>query len=169
MLFSTEKVALDTNGVLMHKPQVKNKKIEVNRMEWQLFYSGFMAHSEDEYLTIGNFYTDEATSFKEVGPHGENISYYLIDSVFVEPFSDPYIPNIITPNNDGKNDFFFIEGLKINNWQLSVHNRWGERVYHTNDYRNNWRGEGLSAGVYFYLLRHQEIGVEYNGTLTIVY
>ncbi|RZK75845.1 MAG: DUF11 domain-containing protein, partial [Pedobacter sp.] len=65
------------------------------------------------------------------------------------------IPNVITPNGDGKNDTFRIEGLELypeNN--IIIFNRWGNEVYHSNgSYQHNWSGEGLNAGTYYYLLK----------------
>jgi gliding motility-associated-like protein len=47
---------------------------------------------------------------------------------------------IITPNSDGKNDFFIIQcAVGVNN-HLSIFNRFGGLVYETDDYLNNWTG-----------------------------
>ena len=61
------------------------------------------------------------------------------------------IPNVITPNGDDKNQAFVIDNLK-GDWTLIIYNRWGQAVYESPRYRNDWSGEGLNAGVYFYLL-----------------
>ena len=66
------------------------------------------------------------------------------------------IPNVFTPNGDGVNDTFEIPG--INNYaanELTVMNRWGSTVYMKKGYHNEWNGEGLNEGTYFYLLRVQ--------------
>jgi gliding motility-associated-like protein len=63
-------------------------------------------------------------------------------------------PNVITPNNDGKNDFFVINNIR-DNWKLQVFNRWGKLVFESANYRNDWGGEGASA-TYFYLLTSPE-------------
>ena len=63
------------------------------------------------------------------------------------------IPNVFTPNGDGKNEKFDIGGLdKYPFSTLYVYNRWGAMVYQSKDYRNNWTGTGLNAGSYFYTL-----------------
>jgi gliding motility-associated-like protein/uncharacterized repeat protein (TIGR01451 family) len=63
------------------------------------------------------------------------------------------IPNVFTPNGDGKNEKFDIGGLdKYPSSSLYVYNRWGAMVYQSKDYRNNWDGTGLNAGSYFYTL-----------------
>lgn len=63
-------------------------------------------------------------------------------------FPDVEIPNIITPNNDGINDVFWITGLKIGTG-LRIYNRWGKLLFEEDDYMHNWRGEGLSDGLYY--------------------
>jgi gliding motility-associated-like protein len=69
------------------------------------------------------------------------------------------IPNIITPNGDGMNDFFNISGLP-NNSTITIFNRWGNELYNSNSYQNNWAVE--TNGVYFYILYTPD-GKYYNG------
>ena len=62
-----------------------------------------------------------------------------------------------SPNGDGVNDVFYIEGLEAYpNAQLTVFNRWGNQVYRSDSYKNDWTGlwEGklLPDGTYFYVL-----------------
>lgn len=66
------------------------------------------------------------------------------------------IPNVFTPNGDGVNETFEIPGLEtsIAN-ELTVMNRWGATVYQKKGYKNEWSGQGLNEGTYFYLLRVQ--------------
>ena len=82
------------------------------------------------------------------------------------------IPNVFTPNGDGVNDTFEIPG--INNYtanELTVMNRWGSTVYLKKGYHNEWNGEGLNEGTYFYLLKVQEAGGHwdvYKGYITLL-
>lgn len=64
------------------------------------------------------------------------------------------IPDIITPNNDFKNDFFVLEGLVAAEWELAVYNRWGGPVFQQARYDNRWNGNGQPAGTYYYFLKH---------------
>jgi len=67
------------------------------------------------------------------------------------------IPNIFTPNGDGKNDVFEIKGLEsYPGSQLLVFNRWGNEVYSADNYLNNWNGSGLAEGTYYYILNRRE-------------
>lgn len=63
------------------------------------------------------------------------------------------IPNVMTPNGDGANDYFFIDGLQfLENCELKIYNRWGGVIYKSENYQNNWDGEGAADGTYFYIL-----------------
>jgi gliding motility-associated-like protein/uncharacterized repeat protein (TIGR01451 family) len=66
------------------------------------------------------------------------------------------IPNVFTPNGDGVNDTFEIPGLEAYSAnELNVMNRWGAMVYQKKGYKNEWTGQGLNEGTYFYLLKVQ--------------
>lgn len=72
------------------------------------------------------------------------------------------IPEIFTPNGDGKNDPFYIPGLdSYPKNKLQVFNRWGNIVYEAAPYKNDWDGKPnkssmgtgkLPVGTYFYIL-----------------
>ncbi|RAJ31875.1 DUF7507 domain-containing protein [Pedobacter cryoconitis] len=69
-------------------------------------------------------------------------------------FFEINIPNLFTPNGDGTNDVFEIRGLnQYGDNELSIVNRWGNEVFRQKNYQNNWSGEGLNEGTYYYLLR----------------
>jgi gliding motility-associated-like protein len=74
--------------------------------------------------------------------------------ILVKELSPPItIPNIITPNGDGKNDVFSIQNLQFYpNTVINIYDRWGRVVYTSNNYPNNWDGGGQSDGVYYYIL-----------------
>lgn len=65
------------------------------------------------------------------------------------------IPNVFTPNSDGNNDAFVIEGiLAYPGSILKIYNRWGNLVYDSHSYSNNWQPnvEEASEGTYYYTL-----------------
>lgn len=62
------------------------------------------------------------------------------------------LPNVITPNNDGKNDFYKIPDEFLGDLNLEIFNRWGRKVFQSNGYMNDWNGGDLDAGVYYLLL-----------------
>ena len=81
------------------------------------------------------------------------------------------IPNVFTPNGDGFNDFFVIEGIEnCELTKLIIRNRGGSVVFQSNAYHNNWDGGNLEAGTYYYQFYYKVhgIGETRTGTLTIV-
>ncbi|WP_048922255.1 T9SS C-terminal target domain-containing protein [Rufibacter radiotolerans] len=64
------------------------------------------------------------------------------------------LPNVFSPNNDGKNDLWVVRNLlEFPENELVILNRWGSEVYRMKKYRNNWDGGGLAEGTYFYVLK----------------
>jgi len=82
------------------------------------------------------------------------------------------VPNAFTPNGDGKNDTFTIPGLETySDTELTIINRWGNTVYEKVNYQNDWTGENLVEGTYFYILRAKnKSGVwdVYKGYITLL-
>jgi gliding motility-associated-like protein len=92
------------------------------------------------------------------------------------------LPNIFTPNGDGRNDYFYvIASNKVATVkQFQIYNRWGERVFQKanilpNDYATGWNGtyKGLPApeGTYVYVIVVQLVTGEtetYNGNISIL-
>ncbi len=82
------------------------------------------------------------------------------------------VPNVFTPNGDGKNDKFVIPGLDTySDTELIIINRWGNTVFQKTNYQNDWTGEGMVEGTYFYVLRAKtNAGVwdTYKGYLTLL-
>lgn len=64
---------------------------------------------------------------------------------------DLYIPNVFTPNHDGKNDNYVISGLEAyDRVELIIVDRFGKELFRADSYSNEWTGEGLKEGTYFY-------------------
>ena len=63
---------------------------------------------------------------------------------------DIIVPNVFTPNNDGQNDRFFIEGIASTQNTVKIFNRWGQVVYEAKNYRNTWNALDVPDGTYFY-------------------
>ena len=77
------------------------------------------------------------------------------------------IPNIITPNGDGRNDRFAITIPASGPWALAIYSRWGQRIYRSADYRNEWGAEA-APGVYYYLLQAADNSLPLKGWLEVV-
>ncbi|QDA62117.1 gliding motility-associated C-terminal domain-containing protein [Hymenobacter jejuensis] len=68
-------------------------------------------------------------------------------------------PNVFTPNNDGKNDFFTMPALPPDFCDsrfavIRIFTRWGNEVYRTTDRTFSWDGGQLPSGAYLYLIEY---------------
>jgi gliding motility-associated-like protein len=80
------------------------------------------------------------------------------------------IPNVFSPNGDLNNDLFVVQGLLGDNNKLEIYNRWGQLVYSTPNYLNNWNGKSsdgkeLPEGVYYFILTTEDETISRHLTL----
>ncbi len=80
---------------------------------------------------------------------------------------DLFVPNVITPNEDDKNEYFKV-GDNILGSALNVFNRYGSLVYHSDKYNNDWNGGDLSTGIYYYVIQNTCFSKPIKGNLSIV-
>jgi len=81
------------------------------------------------------------------------------------------ISNVLTPNGDGQNDTWRVsDPTVISGCIVKIYNRWGQPVYETNDYNNEWggtkNGEDLPDGVYFYSIKCDN--KDYTGSINLL-
>lgn len=112
---------------------------------------------------------DTVTSIVEVTGYGI-FTLALVEEALLLP-DDLVIYNAVSPDNsDGKNDFFFIDGIdRYPNNTVKIFNRWGVEVFSTRSYdegSNVFRGfsdgrltversERLPTGTYYYILEYE--------------
>jgi gliding motility-associated-like protein len=91
-------------------------------------------------------------------------------SVSLECPDQVFPPNVMTPNGDGLNDLFRIEGLELyDNSKVEVFDRWGNSVFSSENYKNDWKGGDLPEGTYYYILEVDDPqGTVHKGILTIL-
>lgn len=86
--------------------------------------------------------------------------------------NDLEIYNLVTPNGDGKNDYFYIKNIQtVPNNSVAIYNRWGVKVFETEHYDTSGnvfqgysegrvsinKGERLPSGTYFYILTYEKL------------
>lgn len=95
------------------------------------------------------------------------------DSTFIKVSPLIVIPNTFTPNGDGINDFWNIEGLiAYTDATVDVFTRYGQRVYHSVGYNTPWdgvyNGKALPVGVYYYVINTKLFNQVLSGSITII-
>lgn len=93
--------------------------------------------------------------------------YDLIGSLF--------IPNIFSPNDDLQNDILYVLGGPFTSLKLEIFNRWGEKVFETEDQKSGWDGRHRGApspiGTYFFQFTAEELTgetIEKKGSITLM-
>ncbi|HEY0029620.1 MAG TPA: gliding motility-associated C-terminal domain-containing protein [Bacteroidia bacterium] len=79
------------------------------------------------------------------------------------------ISNVMTPNDDGYNDRWIIQNIEnYPNTQVMVVNREGQQVFSSESYDNNWDGQGLPDGTYYYIIKFENDVKIFKGAITIL-
>ena len=164
----------DTSGIynysfntINYSPDFIDTTVFSNINEWKKIEMNFLNKKKNAiYLIIGNFYNDAEISNTILDSSALDISYYYVDKVRLTDCKEIslQIPNVLSANNDGINDVFIINGLSINS-SLSIYNRWGNRIYMSENYNNDWKPTELIAGTYYYILKTET--ENYKGFLEI--
>jgi gliding motility-associated-like protein len=156
-----------------------------------MFVSGeFTATGNENYLTIGWFGDTISSDFYWFIPpeidttNGDSLylteTYYLVDSLTLSELIfdiENFEINILTPNDDGKNDYLDFSIYNLKELSFTVFNRWGNKVFYSTDVNLKWNGKTnsgtpLSDGTYFYILNSTlSSGKKFNThqTITILY
>jgi gliding motility-associated-like protein len=92
----------------------------------------------------------------------QNGCYSLTTFDLLTKNCEPIVYNAVSPDNDGQNDFFFIEGLRdiFINFKLEIYNRWGRLLWTGNNNKPDWNGYSentmgnneAASGTYYYIL-----------------
>ena len=82
-----------------------------------------------------------------------NVDYITI---YLDISSDVFVPNAFSPNGDGQNDVLYVRGKGFKDLTFIVYDRWGGKVFETNDKDIGWngsfKGKDLDPGVFVYYL-----------------
>jgi gliding motility-associated-like protein len=97
--------------------------------------------------------------------------------LITEKICNILFPSAFSPNKDGKNETFRILNVPVlSNFDLSVFNRWGQKVFETRDYTKGWDGDmsgrHAETGVYVWFCRFKKSGAatntEMKGTVLLI-
>lgn len=150
------------------------------------------SQSTNANLTFWNFTSTDTTStanpsftFNDNGIYHVQLVVFnqqgCTDTAYVDinvnaeqPF---FIPNVFTPNDDTKNDVFFVNGSDVKNVSGTIFNRWGNEIVKINSTNGSWNGKNKNdndcpEGVYYYVFvvnfKNNIPLVEKRGTITLL-
>lgn len=91
--------------------------------------------------------------------------------------SELIIPNVFTPNGDNENELFKIEPTGYDNFRIEIYDRWGIKIFHSEDSSISWSGrdektqKDVSDGTYYYIISVKNTSKKeekYKGFLTLI-
>jgi gliding motility-associated-like protein len=165
------------------------KSAQCGQQDGQIIITAIGGNDPYQY-SLGNAPYQESNAF--TGLNNGLYTVHVRDSmgcmadttVQVKLNCDVYLPNVFTPNQDGKNDYFkaySYAGIGFTIKRMSVYDRWGETVFHNTNFSIDsddqlwWdgrsRGKFLDPGVYVYYMEViDNDGVEhrYEGDVTLL-
>ncbi len=102
------------------------------------------------YTTIGTY-----TAMLIVTDGTCSDTVYITIDAFGE--SAILIPNVFTPNGDGQNDLFTVDGVNLKTVEGVIFNRWGQKLFDWNGVKGGWDGRTTAGsevpdGTYFYII-----------------
>ena len=172
--FSNDSLVYDSNSTwrIPVTPQIINpsSNIITDKENWVKISGSYLAQGGERFITIGNFTDSSLITYANVQASGPGMywgAYYYIDDISVYRCADTipviveeqntfFIPNAFSPNGDGNNDILFVRGKNIQELNLSVYDRWGQRVFQTSDINEGWdgkyRGKEMENAVFVYYL-----------------
>lgn len=134
-------------------------------------YTGIMWSTWEATPSItvnkAGYYTCEV-----VNQYGCKTTLSFVVTVIEDRLVQP-IP-VLTPNGDGSNDVFLIKRyiLPGDRYALTIFNRYGNEVYSSSNYQNDWNGDykgtKVPEGPYYYFLKDKD-GHEWKGPVNVLY
>lgn len=152
-LFTTNPINTDT--VLLSKAVFKliNQSTNAASYQWEMG-DGSAYNSKNPthtYYETGDF---TITLISDNGYNACPDTFAL--QVHILPDGVIYVPNAFSPNQDGANDVFFVNGDGIETFDMVIFDRWGTEVAHLTSPKDKWdgtkNGTNLAEGVYVYKL-----------------
>ncbi|MFT5820392.1 MAG: gliding motility-associated-like protein [Crocinitomix sp.] len=165
-------------------PNVTFDTIPTVNGPWMLVTANYIATGGERLMIIGNFEKNENCVYIE-NPNYSVSCYFFVDDVSVIPVKDSVnvidnvvlieieMPNIFTPNNDQVNDIFRPVKMKnIQESKLIIMNRWGQKIYETDDLNLGWDGtykdKDCVDGTYFWKIEYVDVNGAQEGSHGII-
>jgi gliding motility-associated-like protein len=97
----------------------------------------------------------------------------LVYDYLVTVHEEPIIPNVFSPNGDGKNDTWNVKYFEtLPNGSITIFNRYGQSIFNASPYLKPWdgryNGSDVPVGVYYYIIEPNNGKKKYTGSLTIL-
>jgi len=106
-----------------------------------LYYGDGASDAGCGWTDISHVYENEGTyTITQIVTSANGCSDTAQTTVSVMFETTFFAPNAFTPNGSGNNDVFMIKGVGLNDFKLSIYDRWGEKIFESNDILKGWDG-----------------------------
>lgn len=148
-------------------------------LNWKRINFTFKAKGGEKFVVIGNFDDSLHLNYQNcdslsvawwdsLGFVSGNARYLFIDDVSLKKSEMVIeIPNVFTPNNDLINDVYEVKVKNIDDWSLTIFNRWGNKIEILNSNKTSWFPYNISEGVYFYVFEEPSMKYRQQGSILI--
>jgi len=139
-LFPTPSVSFNYNP---EQPNILNPTVQFNEQSthaafWQWDYGdGFYAYEPNPEYTFSD--TGKFEVCLQVSSL-QGCTNAICEGIYIKPVYTFYAPNAFTPNGDGNNDVFKLEGTYLSEVHMIIYNRWGEKLFESFDIEKGWDG-----------------------------
>jgi gliding motility-associated-like protein len=104
------------------------------------------------FVNAGDYHVKLTVSDKGACPSTMYVDIHVYEKLVY------ILPNVFTPNGDGKNDLYTITSTGIEGLQGEIYDRWGLKLFTWNQKNDGWDGRSPSGGlvpdgVYFYIIK----------------
>jgi gliding motility-associated-like protein len=155
-------------------PMVVAESIANAKYEWML-YDGESEQLLEETRDSFSVHINESGTFRlKISNHGCEYVSQLMSAKKI-PSDSLFVPNVITPNGDNKNDVLEVYKTEgIGTYALTIINRYGKEVYTYmgEEGVTGWSGADLSTGTYFWVLSYYNTCEKrtqvFKGTVTLL-
>lgn len=166
--FDTSYLAVNCNGLLV---SFTNQSTNASTYLWD-FGNGNTSNDVNPQHSFGFGNTYSVTLFAYNGNCVDS-TVQIINQPTLNTYFDS-IPNVFTPNGDGKNDCFNVTAHAnlAACTSVEIYNRWGNLLYKSNDTNACWdgknenTGEAVPKGTYIYLIKVND--QKFNGTVNLL-
>ncbi len=90
-------------------------------------------------ITTTTYQVSLKTNSQNTCVSGDSVSVFIYEPKCAK--GNVFVPNVFTPNGDGKNDVLYVRGNNITELYFTIYDRWGEPVFETKDQSVGWKGD----------------------------
>ncbi len=111
----------------------------------------FIGESTDTLFTLSTLPYTRELCYQIVAVHADGARQSFSNIECAQLSGEVIIPNVFTPNGDGRNDTWQVLNIRPNtSFSVKIMNRWGKIVFETEQPTEAWDGAELPTGAYFY-------------------